>query len=181
MEVDVVLLVLLAAGFLLGILRGALRQLIVIGAFLVTFVAAAYLRTVVGDWILANAHDYSRDYADMLAFMGTFLVLFALAVLVIEVGGKTIHLSQRVAVDEILGGFLMLGATLLAIAGLVIALDSYYAVNPVIGASELDMVRELHAALGRSAIVRFMHDALIPGLMAVLGPVLPADIRAVYP
>ena len=99
MEVDVALVVLLAAGFLLGYLRGAIRQLIVVGAWLVVF------------------------------------------------------------------------------------LDSYYGAGPgglPPGTTELDLARQLNQAFDRSAIVGFMHDSLIPGLMALLGPLLPADIRAVY-
>lgn len=180
MEVDVVLVVLLAAGFLLGVLRGAVRQLIALGAWVVAFIIASYLRPLVGDWIASNAGQYSREYVDMLAFLGSFLVLFALAVVVIEIGGSTIHLTRRVAVDEILGGLLALGATLLAIAAVVIALDSYYAASPPGGAAELGMVHELHSALARSTIVSSMHDSLIPGLMALLGPLLPANIPAVY-
>lgn len=180
MEVDVVLLILLAAGFLLGVLRGAVRQLIVIGAWLVTFIVAAYLRPLVGDWIAANAAGYSREHVDMLAFLLSFLVLFTLAVLVIEIGGTTIQLTQRVALDEILGGFLALGATILVVGSVAIILDTYFAANPSRATSELDIARQLNAAFDRSAIISAMHDSLIPGLMALLGPVLPADIRAVY-
>ncbi len=82
--------------------------------------------------------------------------------------------------DEILGGFLALGATLLAIATVAIALDTYYAGTPQPGAAEIQFVRELHLAFERSAIIRQMHEALIPGLIAILGPLLPQDIRAVY-
>jgi len=178
-EVDVVLVVLLVAGFLLGFVRGAVRQLIVLGAWLVAFLIAPYLRPLVGDWILANTAAYSREYVDMLAFLASFAVLFLLALVVIEIGGHTVQLSQRPAVDETLGGFLMLGATLLSIAAIVIALDSYY-LNPVVGAAEQPIVHDIHAALERSAIVAAMHNALIPGLTAILGPLLPADIRSLY-
>ena len=180
MEVDVVLVILLVAGFMLGVLRGALRQLIVLGAWLVTFLVAAYLRPTVGNFILSNNPRYTVEYAEMLAFVATFIILFGIAVAIIEIGGHTIHLSQRVAVDEVIGGFLMLGATVLAIATVVIALDTYYAGTPAPGATELDMARELHNALERSAIVQQMHVSLIPGLMALFRPLLPPDIPAIY-
>lgn len=180
MEVDVALVVLLAAGFLLGMLRGAVRQLIVLGAWLVTFMVSAHMRSPIGDWIAGQAPQYSRAHVDMLAFIAVFLVLFAIAVLIIEIGGTTIHLAQRVAVDEVLGGFLSLGATLLAIAAVAIALDSYYLLGPPPGVDELGLVHQLHLAFERSAIIGFLHDSLIPGLMALFGPLLPADIRAVY-
>ena len=179
MEVDIALVVLLAAASLLGVLRGAVRQLIVLGAWLVTFIVAAYLRAMVGDWIASNASEYSREHVEMLAFLASFLVLFSLAVLVIEIGGSTIRVTERVALDEVLGGFLALGATLLAIASVAIALETYYAASPPVGAAELDIVRELHLAFDRSGIVRAMHDSLIPGLIALLGPLLPQDVRLI--
>jgi uncharacterized membrane protein required for colicin V production len=179
-EVDVVLVVFLAAAFLLGVLRGAVRQLIVLGAWIVIFLVSAYLRPLVGDWIASNRVDLSREYVDMVAWLISFLVLFTLAVAIIEIGGSTIHLTQRVAIDEVLGGFLCLGAALLTVASVAIILDSYYGGNPPVGAPEIDIVRELHSALARSAIIGQMHESLIPGLVALLGPLLPQDIRAVY-
>ncbi|MGI8928184.1 MAG: hypothetical protein ACR2H0_01780 [Candidatus Limnocylindrales bacterium] len=62
----------------------------------------------------------------------------------------------------------------------VLALDSYYALSRQAGAVEVDLVNQLNAAFDRSAIIGFLHDSLVPGLMALLGPLLPADIRAVY-
>lgn len=179
-EVDIALVLLLAAGFLLGVARGGVRQLIVLGAWLVTFILSAHLRGPLGDWIAGNAAAYSRAHVDMLAFLAGFLVLFGLAVLIIEIGGSTIRLTKRVGVDQILGGILALGATLLMIAAVTVALDSYYALSPPPGAAEFDLVHKLNEAFDRSAIIGFLHDSLIPGLMALLGPLLPADIRAVY-
>jgi uncharacterized membrane protein required for colicin V production len=178
-EADIAIVILLVAGFILGVVRGAVRQLIVLGAWVVAFLVSPYLRPTVGDWILANTPDYSREYVDMLAFVASFFVLFLLAVVVIQVGGKTVQLSQRPGVDEVLGGFLMMGAALLSIAAVVIALDTYY-LNPVVGAAEQPFVHDLYNALERSAIVDGMRNALIPGLIAILGPLLPGDIRVLY-
>jgi len=179
-EVDVVLVVFFAAAFLLGVLRGAVRQLIVLGAWLVIFLISVYLRPIVGDWIASNRPEFSREYVDMLAWLVTFLVLFLLAVLVIEIGGSTIHLTQRVAVDEVLGGFLALGVAILVMASVVIILDSYYGSTPPPGAADVAIVREVHEAFQRSAIIQQMHQSLIPGLVAILGPLLPQNVRAVY-
>ena len=66
------------------------------------------------------------------------------------------------------------------VASVAIILDSYYAVTPPPGAAQVDIVREIHSALQRSAIVQQMHTSLIPGLVALMGPLLPQDIRAVY-
>ena len=55
MEVDIALILLLAAGFLLGVARGGVRQLIVLGAWLLTFILSAHLVRPLGDWIAGNA------------------------------------------------------------------------------------------------------------------------------
>ncbi|MGI8928185.1 MAG: CvpA family protein [Candidatus Limnocylindrales bacterium] len=60
MEVDVALVVLLAAGFLLGVFRGAVRQLIVLGSWLVAFILSVQLRGAIGAWFAARAPQYSR-------------------------------------------------------------------------------------------------------------------------
>jgi membrane protein required for colicin V production len=177
-EVDIALVLLLAGGFLLGLFRGAVRQLIGVGAWLVTFIVAAYLHTAIGDWIAQQPNGYSRDYVDMLGFLAAFIVLFGVAMLIIEIGGSTIHLTSRIVVDEILGGLLGLGLTILTLGSVIIILDTYYAANPPIGAAELDLVRGLHQGLERSAIAQALHDSLVPGLLALLGPLLPAEIRS---
>lgn len=180
MEADIALVIYFAAAFLLGVLRGALRQLIAIGAFLVSFVLAAYLRGPVGDWLGAQASQYSRGHIEMLGFLLAFVVLFGLAVVVIEVGGRTIQLSKRAAVDEVLGGFLALGAAVLSIGALLIIFDTYYAASPPPGEAEVGFVRDLYLAFERSAIARSLHGSLVPGLVALLGPLLPAELRALY-
>lgn len=165
---------------LLGIFRGALRQLIILGAWLVIFIASIYLRPVVGDFLVGNFPQFAREYIDMLAFLSTFLVLFALVVLIVELRGVTVHLSKRRFVDEVLGGLLGLGWMALAIASLAIALDSFYLLGQPVGEAEITIVAELNQAFDRSSIVAALHDGLIPGLIAILGFLLPGEIRALY-
>ncbi len=179
MVADLAIVFLLLAGFLLGVARGAVRQLIVLGAWLVAFLLAAWLRPVVGDFIASNVSGWSRQHTDMLGFLAAFLLLFGLAVVVIEVGGKTVQLTKRVVVDQVLGGFLALGATLLAIASVLIILDTFYGLGPSPDAPQFQMVRELHSAFQQSGIVRALHDSLIPGPARVARAVAaPRNSRA---
>jgi hypothetical protein len=69
---------------------------------------------------------------------------------------------------------------LLAVASVAIALDSFYLLDRSAGADEIGIVRGLHLAFERSAIITALHDSLIPGLIAVLGFLLPAELRAIY-
>ena len=180
MEFDLALIALFVGAFVLGYVRGGIRQLIALGAWLVAFVVAAYLRGPVGDWIAGQAPQFARDHVEMLGFLLVFLVLFTLAIIVIEVRGSTVHLTQRVVVDQFVGGFLALGVAVLAVGAVIIILDTYYQPGPPALAVELDLVRGVAAGLERSAIGRALSGSLVPGLMALLGPLLPGDIRAVY-
>ena len=72
MEADLLIGALLVLGVLLGVFRGAVRQLIILGAWLVIFIASIYLRPAVGDFIVGNVPQFSREYIDMLAFLSTF-------------------------------------------------------------------------------------------------------------
>ncbi len=176
MEVDILLLIFLALAFLLGVLRGAVRQLIAVGAWLVTFVVAAYLRSAVADWLATQQAQLSREYLEMFGFLIAFVVLFSICLLIIEIGGSTIQLTSRALVDEILGGLLALGVAVLVLGALLIVLDSYYA-HPIPGGTEQELVRGLHLAFQRSAIIDALHRSLVPGLLALLGPLLPTQIR----
>ena len=180
MEVDLVLIVLFAGAFAMGYVRGGVRQLIALGAWLVAFVVAAFLRSPVGDWIAGQAPQFSREHVEMLAYLLVFVVLFGVALVVIEVGGRTVHLTERVIVDRFVGGLLALGLAVLAVGSVVIILDTYYAMTPSRQAAELDIVRSLSDGLGRSAIINSLNTSLVPGLIALFGPLLPADVRAVY-
>jgi membrane protein required for colicin V production len=176
-EADIALVAFLAAAFFVGIVRGAVRQLVALGAWFVTFVVAAYLRNPVGDWIAAQQLQLSPDYVHMLGFVLSFLVLFGLAVLVIEVGGTTLQLTRQPLVDDVVGGIVGLGVGLLVVASLVIALDTFYATGPPAGTAELDFVHAIEVALQRSTIVQSLHTSLVPGLVSLLGPLLPTDVR----
>jgi len=174
---DIAIVLFLVGAVLLGVFRGALRQLVALGAWLLAFVLSAQLRSAVADWLIAQEPDFSNQYAQMLGFALAFVVLFGIALVVIEVGGRTIDLTSRPAVDEVLGGVLMLGVALLALAALLIALSTYYAAEPRGVTAEVSFVRELNDALEESTIARALRDSLIPGVQALLGPLLPADVR----
>ena len=75
---------------------------------------------------MGNVPQFSREYIDMLALLSTFVIVFTLVVVLVELRGTTVHLSKRAWVDEILGGLLGLGWMLLAVATVAIALDSFY-------------------------------------------------------
>jgi membrane protein required for colicin V production len=174
---DIVIIVLLILFGLIGFFRGALRQLIALGAWLVAFVLAAQGRGLLGDWMRAQEPDFSVEYSNMLGFLVTFLILLLAALAVIELSGRTVTLSSRVIVDEFVGGAALLLFGVLALSGVLFVLDTYYAVPPAGFTAEVDLVRQLHTALGESRIATALHDTLVPLVQELLGPLLPPDVR----
>jgi uncharacterized membrane protein required for colicin V production len=178
MEGDFAILVLLMACVLLGILRGAVRQLLAFGALFVTFIVAAYARVPIGDWLMQQNGTYTQSYSEMLAFLLSFVVLFGIALAAVEIGGSTIHLSKRPVVDELVGGLVMFAVGVLFVATVVIVLETYYSSGPPPSEPQLQAVRDMYFVLEESVIVQQMHTTLIPGMLTLLNPLLPASVTA---
>lgn len=179
MEVDLVLVVLLAGGFLLGFLRGVMRQLIALAAWVVCFIVAAQLQRPMADWMVEQEPQFSLQYVDMLAFGAVFLVLFGGALVVIEVVGKVSDLTTHPALDEVLGGLLAVGVVLLTIASLIVILNTYYGLESPGPTAQIGILADAHDLLERSAICGWLTDSLIPGLGSLFGLVLPEGVRQV--
>jgi len=143
----------------------------------VAIVLAAQVRPPIADWLIAQVPDFSAQYAQMVGLVLVFVILFGVALVIIEIGGRTVALSSRPLVDEVVGGVLLLGVGLLAIGSLLIALGTYYAAVPRGVTAEVDLLRELNAALEDSAIAHALRDSLVPDVKTLLGPLLPADVH----
>lgn len=172
---DAVLLLVLGLAFVVGAWRGALRQLLVAAAWLVTFLAAAYLRDVVAKWISPQQPELSWQYVQMVAFLGTFTVLFAALALIIEISGMRINIFKRQWLDDGLGGMVAVGIAILVISSVMAIFDTYYAGNYPAGV-ELGIVEDVHFGLIGSVIGGALHNSLVPGLLAVGGLLLPSNV-----
>lgn len=178
MLADVAIIVILIGCLLIGVFRGALRQLVAGGAWLVALVAAAQGRGFVADWLRGQEPDFSAQYANMLGFLIGFVVILAAALAIIELSGRTVTLSSSPVVEEVVGGGALLVVGLLTVAALQIAVGSYYSSPPRDFTAEVDLVRRLAAALEDSTIARVLGDTLVPAIQTLLGPLLPADVRS---
>lgn len=176
MLADIAIIVLLIVFALVGFFRGALRQLLALGAWLVALVVAAQARSFLADYMRSQEPDFSVQYANMLSFLVGFVILFIAALAIIELSGRTVTLSSRAIVEEVVGGVALAAVGILAITGVLLALDTYYAL-PTGFSAEVDLVRQLHTALGESRIATALHDTLVPLVQSLLGPLLPPDVR----
>ncbi len=179
---DGVLVVFFALAFFIGYTQGVLRQLLGVGVFLVAFIVAAYLRSPVGAWLASNWTWLPVEFSAMVAFAGSFLVLLGVMTLAVQAYYKRVLLAARYAVvDEIAGGVLGVLVAALIVAALVIAGDNYYrgvGLNPPTG--DVGWMRSAYDALNGSAIVHAARGGLIPGLLSLLGPLLPEAVRTLH-
>ncbi len=178
MVIDLVIILLVGGGFLLGFVRNAIRQMLAIAAWFVTFLLAAQLSAPVGRWLAAQATAYSTEYATMLSFGGLFVLLFGAAVILFEVSGTTMTLTRHALLDSWLGGVLgVILALLTVLAGLVI-LDSYHAV-PEAPSAQIQFFGDVYQATRQSVIAEVVRGTLGAFLGPVLAPLLPDHVRAV--
>jgi uncharacterized membrane protein required for colicin V production len=173
---DIAIIVVLALCLLIGFFRGALRQLLALGACLIAFLVAAHGRGFLADWLRGQEPDFSIQYADMLGFLVTFLILLIAALAIIEFSGRTVTLFSREIVEEVVGGALLVVVGVLGLTGVLFALDTYFAA-PSGFTAEVDLVRQLQVELGESRIATALHDTLVPLVQSLLGPLLPPDVR----
>ena len=178
--VDLILIVLLAGAFLLGLFQGSIRIFMALGAWVVSFVAAAHLRDPVGAWLNSQWRDVAPEYGEMIAFGFIFLLLFVASLLLIQGGYRRApRLTNTPLVDELIGGVGGLVIGLLVIAATVVALDFFYADGRTLGQREVGWIADLNQALSTSALADGLRASVIPVLGTLLGPLLPSAVTAV--
>ena len=174
---DIALLVVFVAAILLGAVRGSVRQLLALAGWLVTLIMAAYLRSPVAEALMSQSPNISEDHAHMAAFVLAFVILFGIALVAIQATGIKVQLTMRPYVDEAVGGAVMLLVAVLAVASVLMALDTYYVGAPP-GEPQIGLANSLHDALRPSAIAGFLRETVNPILLGLLSPFLPSDVRA---
>jgi uncharacterized membrane protein required for colicin V production len=185
---DLVIILVLFAFFILGFTQGTIRRLIGIAAILFSFILAANLREPLGNFLKANWTQFPPEYAVMVGFGTLFAAAVVSTSLVIQTYYNRTPLFRRFTIiDELLGGFLGVAHGLLILGAVIIILDSYFTVpgHPVRD-NELPGLREVYEAYDPpgeavSATAQIFRETLVPGFLAVTGPITPSGLRAFYP
>lgn len=179
---DLIFFVALALGFLAGFVQGTVRRLLGIASIIVSFFLAANLREPVGQMFASNWTQYPAGYTTMLAFGGMFVVFTTFFTIVIQ---GFYHRAPVVAdaewIDEVIGGLLGVVQVLLLVGIGILILGSYFGLastqyNP----SEFMQFRNTWDAISRSAVGAFYADTLIPIVLGLSGPLIPASLRQLF-
>ena len=177
---DLVLLALIVIAFLLGYYQGAIRQVLSLLVWLISFVLAANLRDPLGDFLSRYWTNLPSGYPHMLAFGILFILLYVIGQILIQWRYRRTVIHSRVTVlDELLGGVLGAALAVLLIATAMIVLDSYYGRGGVAGQNDVAIFGQAHRALADSTVAGIIRTAVIGPLIAALGLLLPSEVTDV--
>jgi len=174
---DLVVLVLLAGGVLVGFTQGTLRYILSSVAVLVAFVVASLLKGPIGDAL----GTVWRPATPELQELWIFIVLFASGV----IGGwflvRTFYRQTRLPIyrllDEIGGAVMGALFVVLLYSFSLVTLDTYFAHIDQAATDAVTVLGPLYQFLNDSVIVGWFREFVIPIAGFVVRPFVPDDIE----
>ncbi|CAN5779331.1 hypothetical protein BH23CHL8_BH23CHL8_28110 [soil metagenome] len=177
---DIFLLVVVVGATLVGFFWGAARSLMLLAASLGAFVAGAYLKIQLGSWLARQWTNFDPVFNDMAAFGIIFVGFLVMAPIAIAVGTSGDQgVSRYPVLDDAVGAAFAGFVAILGIAGVMVVLATYYLDRSLVDVGAPEWVTSLNQSLLGSGLGAAIQERLIPLLGAVLGPLLPPDVRAV--
>ena len=181
---DIFLLVIIVSTLIVGFFWGAARSLMLLGAWLLAFMAGAYLKIDFGSYLAGEWPNLPPLWSEMIAFGTIYVAMLLAAPIIIFVATRT---SQRVTryqmLDDLIGAAFATFVAVLGVAGILIVLATYYGPGDDLVVSSLggpEWSANLYRSLLASSIGSGINDEVVPLIGAILGPVLPADVREVF-
>jgi uncharacterized membrane protein required for colicin V production len=168
--------------FVLGFIQGTIRRVLGIASMLFSFLFAANLRAPLGGYLAANWNQFPDEYAVMLGFGIVFVAATIAFTLVIQgFYHKQSLFKKATFADELIGGLLGIVQALLLILCVIVILDSAFRIPTMPRTEgELPQLRTLYEFMNSSATVDLFRTRIIPGFIAVLGLLIPNDLKAFY-
>lgn len=180
---DIFLLVIIVSTLIVGFFWGAARSVMLLAAWLFAFLAGAYLKLELGSYLARQWTNFPASFSEMAAFgliyMGILLAA-PLVIMAITRGGQRVTHVQ--VLDDFTGALFAVLVALLGIAGLLIVLSLFYGPSDdlVVNPGGPEWTATLYQSLLDSNIGGGVDEHLVPLIGTVLGPILPADVRAVF-
>jgi uncharacterized membrane protein required for colicin V production len=180
---DVVLVGFIAAFVFGGWRSGLLMRLIGIGFALLSFVLGAYLRYPFGAIASTFSKSIPADYANLVGYAIAFpAILGILHVASRSVLGRVKVQGITKEVDAALGAVVGGIEAIVILSAAVVVLDAYFGTASTPSAlTRAGLLKDLTAAFNASTTVHLLRDTTVPIALAILGPILPTDIRTLLP
>jgi uncharacterized membrane protein required for colicin V production len=167
--------------FILGYAQGAIRRLLGIASIAFSFLLASQLRDSLGSFLASSWTQWPREYDFMLAFGFLFVLGGVIFTIVIQVFYKHASISEsHPLLDELAGGLLGIVEALLMIGAGIVVLDSFFRAQVTIGDNQIRFLKDLYGAVNASGTARVFRETLLPVFITIVGPLVPADIRALF-
>ena len=163
--VDLAVLGVVAVSGLIGLLRGAVREVLGVGAWVLAAVIASPFGVFPSVQPIARSYIKDQSIADAVAFGLVFIIVLGLLLLLIGWVSRRVHGSVLGGLDRTLGLLFGLarGGVLLAaayvIAGLAVKIDDWP--TPVLEARSLPLIHSVAAQL-----VQYVPAPYRPGVLA---------------
>jgi uncharacterized membrane protein required for colicin V production len=180
---DIFLLVIIVSTLVVGFFWGAVRSLMLFAAWILAFLAAAYLQTELGAYLARQWDNFEPAFNQMAAFGLIYVAILVAAPVVIFVVTRS---SQRVTrwqvLDDLVGALFAVFVAVLGIAGVMIVLATFYGDgDPVVDpAGGPQWTANLYQSLLLSNIGGNIWDHLVPIIGFVMGPILPDSVNEVF-
>lgn len=177
--VDIFLLAVLVAAFIMGYLQGVVRGLLAIAAWAVAFLLAANLREPLGSYLASQWTNLSLLYVHMLAF-ALIAVLTLLGLLVmIRVGTRGPKgVTSLPMLDGLMAGLLGVVFAVLVVAATFVILSTFH--GPIASAlvsPDGEWSLRLYVALQDSMVGKTLIDLVIPVMDFLFRPLTPQGVR----
>jgi uncharacterized membrane protein required for colicin V production len=179
---DLVATLFLFGMFVLGFAQGTIRRLLGIASILFSFLLAGQLREPLGSFLASNWTQFPSEYSYMLAY----LLVFAFAAILFSIIIQSFYKHQALFeksrfADEVIGGVLGVVQGLLLIGIGIVILDSYFQLYLPENDNELRFLRSIFEFYDPSVIAALFRETLIPAFFAILGPLVPDEVKAFFP
>lgn len=181
--VDLLIVLYFIGFFVLGFAQGTIRRLIGILSILFSFLFAANLNSSLGSFLADHWSQFPRPYSYMIGFGLVFVASAVALALVTQSYYKPQQLFQKARfADEILGGLLGIIQAALIFGFVLIILDTYFLLpNVPQFPAELPLLRDFWVGIDNTQFALLFRNSLIPGIFALIGLLIPDDIKARYP
>ena len=180
--VDMLIVLGLLGGFVLGYAQGAIRRLVGIAAMTFSFFLAAQLSVPVGSFLAQHWTQFPAQYASMLGFLMLFVAGVVAFALVVQGSYKKVEIFAKYpVVDEVVGGILGVVQAFLLLMFVTIILDQFF-LSPYFApdADEVPLLATLWTAINGSGIGQILHETAIPNFLGLVQFLIPQGILATY-
>ena len=175
-------------GFIVGLIYGGfrsglLKRLLGLVFAIVALFASAWLRYPIGAIASTFFKDIPPDYANLVGSAIAFpAVLAGLHILSSKTLGKVQVQGLTKGLDATLGAIFGGIEAILVLSAVIVILDAYFATStatsPLAPAGSL---KDLTKAFNASETVHLLRDTTVPVVLAILGPLLPTDLKTLVP